>query len=224
MTRSKATAACWVQPRGSVNTSGVPRRSPGLRKEEASDSEPTPEQTLLPTNLQSASLLFNVPPEIRDYIFGRRVRRDKYLCEMKRAGKSGDPYRYKGPYPKTMMITTRHCDWTWRSNNLLDIGSMILNEHLKIVLGGFNEPRIEMDAQDGIKEVLLPVINKLKDFGCGVGEGEVLIPEENVQEKRWVGPLKCHSDNLPGYAWTETEYYAATVVWKTGPIAQSSAD
>ncbi|KAF6238062.1 hypothetical protein HO173_003696 [Letharia columbiana] len=68
MARTKATASYWTQPRTRANPSEPPRRSLRLRKENASDTQQTPEQTL-PANSQPASSLFKVPREIRDYIF-----------------------------------------------------------------------------------------------------------------------------------------------------------
>lgn len=64
MTRTKATAPYWVQPRISANPNESPRRSSRLRKDDASKTEPT-----IPPDPQSSSPLFKLPPEIRNHIF-----------------------------------------------------------------------------------------------------------------------------------------------------------
>ena len=48
-------------------------------------------------------------------------------------------------------------------------------ERLINVLGGFQEPRIEVELPDGGKEGLFSVIKKPKDFRCDGGGGGVLI-------------------------------------------------
>lgn len=67
MSRSKATAAYWTQPRTRDNSS-TPPRSTRFNPSEPSRRSTRLQQTL-PTNPQSASPLFAVPRELRDYIF-----------------------------------------------------------------------------------------------------------------------------------------------------------
>lgn len=337
MARTKAIAPYWVQP-------GLPRRSPRSRKEEASDTEQTPEQTF-PTNPQSASPLFKVPREIRDYIFklalttyedpskpcnvetqvpgcyqrsfphhrpghyhhlrtdtallrtcrlvhnetallavsinthtlcypeiqiysfamstiatpyfthmtsaqltavqhihifanrsrlraedtGRYINYSPFaelgclrVTKEKKAGEGGYTCGIGGPYPKTITITIRNCDWSVRNYTHFDLeANMLRNRHWENVLGGLKELRMELEVEDKEKEVLLPVINKLKEYQFNIGGEELLIAEEKVKENKWMGPIKRPS--LLKDKWEETEYYVATVVWKLRSGGQGSA-
>lgn len=345
MARTKATAPYWTQPRTGANISKSPRRSPRLRKEEASDTQQNLEPTL-PTNHQSASPLFRVPREIRDFIFKlalttyedptkpcnvetqvpecyqhsfphhrpghyHHLRTDtallrtcrlvhnetallpvsvnthtfcypdiqvlsfpmstiasSYFKRMTSAQlaevqhihifanrsrlRAEDPGRYisysafaelgclrgmkekkasdgrgicgiGGPYPRMMTITIRNRDWRFRHHTQFDLDNMLGNGHWENVLGGLKELRMELEIEDKEKEVLDPLINKLKDFEFDIGGGESLIAEENVKENWWMGPIKRRLDYPLEDKWEETQYYVAAVVWKLRSVGQGSA-
>ena len=101
---------------------------------------------------------------------------------------------------------------------------MLGNRHWENVLGGLKELRVELEIEDKEKEVLVPLINKLKDFDFDIGGGESLIAEENVKENWWMGPIKRHLDYPLEDKWEETQYYVAAVVWKLRSVGQGFAD
>lgn len=126
------------------------------------------------------------------------------------------------PYPKTMTITIRFCEWTWQNQPRFDLDNMLRNRHWEGVLGGLKELRIELDIEDQNKENLGPVINKLKVYTFDIGGGEWLVADECVEESGWTGPIKCCSVYQQSNEWEEMRYYVATMVWRMRSIGQVS--
>ena len=128
-----------------------------------------------------------------------------------------------GPYPKTMTITIRNCDWKFRNHTQFDLDNMLRNRHWENVLGGLKELTFELEIEDKQKEVLLPVIRELKEFDFDIGGGELLVADKSVKENVWTGPIERHLDYPQKDKWESTEYFIATVVWKLRTVVQCSA-
>ena len=129
-----------------------------------------------------------------------------------------------GPYPRTMTITIRNCDWRFCNPTVFNLDNMLGNRHWETVLGGLKELRMELEIEDKEKGVLVPVINKLKEFEFDIGRGELLVAEENVKESGWMGPIdRSLGHTLEGPKWEETKYYVATLVWKMRSVSLGSA-
>ena len=123
-----------------------------------------------------------------------------------------------------MMITIRNCDWNIHNHIQCDLDNMLRTGHWKNVLGGLKELKIELEIEDERKEILVPVINKLKVFEFEIGEGEWLVAEEHVKEIGWTGPIRRLLAYPQEDKWEDTKYYVATVVWKKRSAGQGFAN
>ena len=127
-----------------------------------------------------------------------------------------------GPYPKTMTITIRNCDWRFcneagsarsaRSDRSdFHLRTMLENRHWESVFGGLKELRIELEIYNQEREVLVPTINMLKEFDFDIGGGESLVAEETVEENVWMAP------NIENKG-EEMEHYVAALLWKVKSV------
>ncbi len=82
---------------------------------------------------------------------------------------------------------------------------------------------MELEIEDKEKGVLVPVINKLKEFQFDIGRGELLVAEENVKESGWMGLIKRRLGYPQEGKLEETKYYVATLVWKMRSVSLGSA-
>ena len=136
----------------------------------------------------------------------------------RRVGEGKDANQSVAPHPKTMTITVRECDWTFRQKTLFTLDNMMRNEHWENVLGGLKELRMELEVLYVDKEVLVPIIDKLKVFRFDIGGGEVLVAEKTVDEHRWVGPIKRRPHIAVKAKWEQTEFFVARIVWKVRSV------
>ncbi len=58
--------------------------------------------------------------------------------EKKADGRAGT-YGIGGPYPRTVTITIRNCDWTFRNTTLFNLDNILGNRHWETVLGGVED-------------------------------------------------------------------------------------
>ena len=82
------------------------------------------------------------------------------------------------------------------------------------------ELRMELEIYGKQKEVLVPAINKLKEFEFKIGGGESLVAEEMVTENGWMGPIEEYPQKK---TWEEPDYYVAPLAWKMSPVDQDPA-
>lgn len=127
----------------------------------------------------------------------------------KRIGERRDICGIGGRYHKKMKITIRNGDWTFCKYTKFNLDNMSGNRHWEHVLGRSKELRMGLEIRGKQKEVLVPIINKLKKFEFNIGGGESLVAEEKATENGWMGPIEEYPQKE---TWEGPEYYVATVV------------
>ena len=130
-----------------------------------------------------------------------------------------------GPYPRTMTITISKVDWNFRNHFQVDLEKFLRNKHWENVLGELKELRMELEVEDEEKEVLVPIINKLKNFEFNIGGGGSLVAGKEVKESVWKGGLIERPLGGPQpFTWRETKFHVVTVVWRVRSVGQGLAD
>lgn len=124
------------------------------------------------------------------------------------------PRRLGGPFPQSITITLRQMN---NNITLVDLGRMLTNKHWRGVFGGLNTLRMELEVRKAEREKLEPVVASLLGFTFDIGDGEVLVAEETVQERSWTGLTSCGSGT--DMIWKNTEFIVATVVWRMKSVA-----
>ena len=117
-----------------------------------------------------------------------------------------------GPYPQTLTITIRHMDWVYpRGTHEMHLESMLQNEHWENVFGGLKTLKMELEKWEAEKASLEPIVQRLQDFVFDIGNGEVLVAEEDARESTWTGPLYYRDGDLK---WKDVNFSVFTITWR----------
>ena len=93
----------------------------------------------------------------------------------------------RGPFPKTLTFTLADLDWEYvwgTSGAKFDLETMLENQHWEIFFGGLEVLTMELEANQEEKAALAPLVKRLREYVFDIGNGEVLVAEEDLKEEQ----------------------------------------
>ena len=132
----------------------------------------------------------------------------------------------KGPFPRTLTITIRHVDWKawgvgYRISPHFSLECMLGNHHWENIFGGLKVLRMELETEEVEKEQLIPLVKRLQEYDFDIGNGELLIAEQDVQEWTWKGMVKRGPFDPK---WDEKTFYVVAIVWRVKKSSDNYRD